>query len=81
MKGTIMSANIVYVNTHTIEHRTNKRLQQKVTHIEGHALLGHGSDCLFIHMGIVYTHAAEYRESFHEVLVILCEKQVVEFID
>lgn len=43
------------------------------TYIEGDTLLGHSGDSLLIHVGVVYAHAAEYRERLHEILIVLCK--------
>lgn len=35
----------------------------------------------YLHVCVVYAHATEYGKSFEEVLVVLGEGQVVEFVD
>lgn len=42
-------------------------------HLQGNTLLGHGHNCLLVHVRIVNAHAAEYGECLHKVLIVLGE--------
>lgn len=42
-------------------------------HLQGNTLLGHGHNCLLVHVRIVNAHAAEDGECLHKVLIVLGE--------
>lgn len=49
-------------------------------HLQRDALLRYGHHRLLVHVRVVDAHAAEDGEGLHEVLVVLRERQVVEFV-